>query len=144
MRKSIVDHQVVDISMADTSLLKSPLACHPKCPRTCEVGHLANHGSFHTFTRTQNVNRLMGKVGGPVGARQDQCTTTIRYQATLKLSKRIGDHAVVQHLLDGDGFSVGSTRIQCRPFALDHCHHGQLLKGGTGFVHIPKKRDGKR
>ena len=141
MRKGVIDHQMIHISVLDAGLRKRLFSRCAKSAGSSEVGHLADHRRFNTFTCTQNVYRFVRKISGSVCAGQDQRAAPVSHQTTLKLGKRISNHTIIHDLLNGQRIAVGGPRIQTGPLSLNHRDHGQLLKSCACFLHIPQERD---
>src|SRR5882672_1180957 len=116
MRKRVVDHQVIDILVADAGLLEGEWARDPERARTVERLHLADHRCLDAFTGAEDIDRLGLEILGAVGRGQDQRAAAIGDEAALQDAERIGDHPRVQHILDRDRRLHGGARILRSPF----------------------------
>ena len=58
-------------------------------------------------------------------------------------AERVGDHPRVQHVGNRDRRLHGGAGILCRPFALHHRDHRDLLMGNAVRFHVAQHRDRK-
>ncbi len=96
----------------------------------------------------ENIDRLVGKIPGPFGGRQDHGRSAVGDQRTVQQVQRIGDHPGVHDVIDRNQVPHLCRRIQRRVLAARNRYRGQLFgRGAIGF-HVRscdqrvKRRDG--
>ena len=109
--------------------------------RRIERLHLADHRRLDALAGAENVDRLVRKILGAVGAGEDQGAAAIGDEAALQDAERVSDHFRVEHVLDGDRLLHRGARILRRPLALRHGDHGDLLMGDAVRLHVAQHRD---
>ena len=91
--EGVVDHQVVDVAVADAGLVEGLLARDAEGLGGGEVLHLADHRRLDALAGSQDVDRLSREIPGPLGAGQDQRAAAVGDQAAHQLAERPGDQS---------------------------------------------------
>ncbi len=143
VREGVVDHHMIDVLVGDAGLAERGGPRDTEGARGVERFHLADHGRFHALAGAEDVDRLLRKILGAIGAGQDQRAAAVGDEAALQDPERVGDHARVQHVRNGDRLLHGGARILRRPFPLHHGHHGDLLVGDAVGLHVAQHRNRK-
>ena len=143
VRECIVDHDVVDIAVADARVAHGVRPGDTECAGGAQILHLADHGGFRAFAGAEDVHGLLREVPGPLRPGQDQGAAAVRDEAAFEQVERIGDHARCQHVLHRDRVAIGCAGVAPRPLPLDNGHHGELLMGQTVLLHVAQDGDGE-
>ena len=143
MRKSIVDHEMIDVLVGNTGLLESKGTGDLERARTIKRLHLADHRRFHALAGPHDIDRLGFEILGAVGRGQDQRAAAVGDEAALQDAERIGDHPRIEHVLDRDRRLHGGARILRGPFALHHRDLGDLLMGDAVGLHVAQNGNRK-
>ena len=113
--EGVVDHQVVDVGVGDPRLVERLLAGDAERLGGGEVLHLADHRRLDALAGSQDVDRLLREVLGPLGAGQDDGAAAVGDQAAHQHAERPGDHRRVQHVVDGDRVLEAGARVLAPP-----------------------------